>query len=214
MQFLQWFLYLITSYSFRLVPTSKDFRGSGSHRQLFCPYWGPPAWHSHWVNEQGKPASQKPLTAKKQSIKHQLYATHVGAVGWEPHRSSTTTCAGKVDHKLPVNQSKGHTYTNPWPSHYACAQPYHAGGQPWSVVSPILGLNSMAWPSVSDRGNLCTKTLYCRGKSFKCQFHTTHVGAVGWEPHSSSTTTCAGKADHGFGVCVPLALICLLKIVN
>ena len=27
-------------------------------------------------------------------------------------------------------------------------------------------------------------------------------------------TTCAGKADHGFAVCVLLALICLLKIVN
>ena len=92
---------------------------------------------------------------------------------------STTTCAGKVDHKLPVNQSKGHTYT-----------------------------------CVSDPGNLRTKTLYCRGKSFKCQFHTTHVGAVGWEPHSSSTMTSAGKADHGFGVCVPLALINILSFEN
>ena len=100
------------------MPTSKDFRGSGSHRQLFCPYWGPLVWHSCWVNEQGKPASQKPLTAEKQSIKRQLHTTHVGAVGWEPHSSSTMTCAGKVDHKLPVNQSKGHSYTNPRPSHY------------------------------------------------------------------------------------------------
>ena len=40
------------------------------------------------------------------------------------------------------------------------------------------------------------------------------MGAVGWEPHGSSPTTCAGKADHGIGVCVPLALICRLKIVN
>ena len=77
-----------------------------------------PVWHSRWVNERGKPAFKKPLTAEKQSIKRQLYTTHVGAVGWEPHSSSTTTCAGKVDHKLPVNQSKGHTYTNPRPSHY------------------------------------------------------------------------------------------------
>ena len=102
------------------MPTSKDFRGSGSHRQLFGPRWGPPEWHSHWVNEPGKPASQKPLTAKKQSIKSQLYTTHVGAVGWEPHSMAfpTMTCVGKVDHELPVNQSKGHTYTNPWPSHY------------------------------------------------------------------------------------------------
>ena len=40
------------------------------------------------------------------------------------------------------------------------------------------------------------------------------MGDVGWEPHGSSPTTCAGKADHGFVVYVPLALICLLKIVN
>ena len=32
--------------------------GSGSHRQLFRPYWGPPAWQNRWVNERGKPASQ------------------------------------------------------------------------------------------------------------------------------------------------------------
>ena len=171
------------------MPTSKDFRGSGSHRQLFGPRWGPPEWHSHWVNEPGKPASQKPLTAKKQSIKSQLYTTHVGAVGWEPHSSSTMTCVGKMDHELPVNQSKGHTYTNPWPSHYLTHVHSHiVGRQPWAAVTPILGLNSMAWPSVSDWGNLCTKTLYSSGESFKCQFHTTHVGAVGWEPHSSSTT--------------------------
>ena len=48
----------------------------------------------------------------------------------------------------------------------------------------------------------------------KCQLHTSHVGAVGWEPHGSSHMTCTGKADHGFGVCVPLALIFLSKIVN
>ena len=40
------------------------------------------------------------------------------------------------------------------------------------------------------------------------------MGDVGWEPHGSSPTTCAGKGDHGFGVYVPLALICLLKIVH
>ena len=66
----------------------------------------------------GENAFQKPLTAEKQSIKRQLYTTHEGAVGWEVHSSSTMMCAGKVDHKLPVNQSKGHTYTNPRPSYY------------------------------------------------------------------------------------------------
>ena len=76
--------------------------GSGSHRQLFRPYWRPQAWHSHWVNERGKPVSQKPLTAEKQSIKHQIYTTHVGPVGWELHGSSTTTCVGKADHGFGV----------------------------------------------------------------------------------------------------------------
>ena len=43
-----------------------------------------------------------------------------------------------------------------------------------------------------------------------------YVRAVGWEPHGSdrTSTTCAGKADNGFGVYVPRALICLLKTVN
>ena len=27
--------------------------GSGSHRQLFRPYWGPLAWQSRWDNERG-----------------------------------------------------------------------------------------------------------------------------------------------------------------
>ena len=49
---------------------------------------------------------------------------------------------------------------------------------------------------------------------FKCQLYTKHVGAVSWELQGSSLMTCTGKADHRFGVCVPLSLICLLKIVN
>ena len=52
------------------------------------------------------------------STKRQLHTTYVGAVGWEPHSSSTPTCAGKVDHELPIHWSKGHTYTNPRPGHY------------------------------------------------------------------------------------------------
>ena len=95
--------------------------GSGSHRHLFRPYWGLSAWQSRRVNERGKPASQKPLTAEESarlSTKSQLHTTYVGAVGWEPHSSSTATCAGKVAHELPVHWSKGHTYTNPRPGHY------------------------------------------------------------------------------------------------
>ena len=65
------------------------------------------------------------------------------------------------------------------------------------------------------RENSCKKiTLACQGEFCKCQLHTTDVGDVGWEPHGSSPTTCAGKADHEFGVHVPLPLICLLEIMN
>ena len=33
----------------------------------------------------------------KHRFKRQLHTTHVGAGGWEPHGSSPTACAGKVD---------------------------------------------------------------------------------------------------------------------
>ena len=55
------------------------------------------------VNEQEKPVSQSLSTAEasaKHSFKCQLHATHVGAVGWGPHRSSPTTCEWKADHKF------------------------------------------------------------------------------------------------------------------
>ena len=190
------------------MPTSKDFRGSGSHRQLFHPYWGPPAWHSHWVKERGKPTSQKPLTAEKQSIKCQLNTTHEGAVGWELHSSSTTS----------KSISKGYTYTNPWPSHYLTHAHSHI-----TLVGSHEQRFCPHWGSTAWHGHRSVTRKTCVQRPFtaeasplqcKCQFHTTHVGAVGWEPHCSSTTTCAGKADHRFGVCVPVALICLLKIVN
>ena len=51
------------------------------------------------------PRLKNPVTVEmsaKQSIKRQLHTTHVAAVGWEPHSSSSTTYAGKVDHELPV----------------------------------------------------------------------------------------------------------------
>ena len=159
------------------------------------------------------------MSAKCQlvSANCQLHTTHVGAVGWEPHSNYTSTYAGKVDHQLPVNESKGHTYTNPRPSHYLTYAPSHIT---WAVAAmgscfALTGAHQHGiavshWP----RKTHVEKTLSCCGESFKSQLHKTHVGAVGFEPHGNSPTTCAGKADHGFGFCVPLALTCLLKIVN
>ena len=44
--------------------------GSGSHGQLFRPFWGSSAWHNRRINEGGKkPAYQRPLTAGE-SAKH------------------------------------------------------------------------------------------------------------------------------------------------
>ena len=72
--------------------------------------------------------------------------------------------------------------------------------QPWTALSPLVGLISMASRHVNVRGNpRVSKTLYSRSKckhSFKRQLHTKHVGTVGWEPHGSSPTACAGKADQ------------------
>ena len=141
---------------------------------MFLPHWGPPAWQNRWGNERGKPASQKPLTAEvsaKQSIKPQLHRIHVGAVGWEPHSSSTTACVGKVDHELPVNQSKGHTYTNPRPGHYLTHARSH-------ITRAVAARDSCFALTSAHRygiavGQRPRKTLSCRGESFKCQLHTT-----------------------------------------
>ena len=84
-----------------------------------------------------------------------------------------------------------------WPLSHTCPQPYHVGsGSHGPPFRPY-------WGSSARHSSRSESELY-----------TTHVGALGSEPYLSSPTTCAGKADHGFGVCVPLALICLLKIVK
>ena len=101
----QYVTHVLSHITRAVTATDSCFALIGSHHA---------ACQSCWVNEQGRgePASEKPHTAEvcaKQSIKRQLHTTHVGAVGWEPHSSSTTTCAGKVDHELPVKARGTHT---------------------------------------------------------------------------------------------------------
>ena len=93
---------------------------------------------------------------------------------------------------------QGATYTKPTagPVPHACAQPYQAGsGSHIQLFRPHWG--PPAWQSrwVDERRTpACQKSLTAevRAKqSIKRQLHTTHVGPVGWEPHSNSTTTCA-----------------------
>ena len=73
---------------------------SGSYGQLFRPCLASSAWHSRRA-ERGLTALCSLLVTAEADAKHpfkrQLHTTHVGAGGWEPHGSSPTTCAGKVD---------------------------------------------------------------------------------------------------------------------
>ena len=84
----------------------------------------------------------------KRSITCQLHTTHVGAVGSESHSSFTTTCAGKVDHELPVDQTKGHTYTTHGLAITSRMRTALSRGQwqPWTPVSPAVW-GSSAWHS-------------------------------------------------------------------
>ena len=100
------------------------------------------------------------------------------------------------------------------PVPHACAQPYHAGSGSYRQLFRPIGAQQLEKGKPMSQKNPLLQAEGSAEQSIKCQLHKTHVGAVGWEPHSSSPTTCEGKADHGFGVCVPLALICLLKIVK
>ena len=118
---------------------------SDSHRQLFRPCWVPPTCQSCWVNEQGRGKPHIAEVCAKRSIKRQLHTTHVGAVGWEPHSSSTTTCAGKVDHELPVKARGTHTPTHGLAITSRMSTAISRGWwQPWTPVSTLLGLISMA----------------------------------------------------------------------
>ena len=93
-------------------------------------------------------------------------------------------------------KQKGHIHQpTTWPLPHACAQPYHAGSGSHGQL-----FRSSAWhkrPFPAEASPLIASS-------------TQHM----WELLAANRTTCAGKADHGFGVCVPLALLYLLKIVN
>ena len=154
--------------------TQPYYVGSSSHRQLFHPYWGPPVWQRRWVNEQRKTRISKPPYCWGEcKAVYQVPAPHStrGAVRWEPHGSSTTTCAGKADHKLPVKLIKArgtHTQPKGWPLPHACTQPYHAGsGSHGQLFRPYW--SSSAWHSrQSVTGeNPCIKDPFLQRRVFK-----------------------------------------------
>ena len=103
-----------------------------------------------------------------------------------------------------TNQSKGHTYTNPRPSYYLTHVHSHItwAGSHRQWFRPYWG--STAWHGHrSVTGETCVERPFTAEASPVS--HNTCGSCWPRELHGSSTTTCAGKADHGFGVCVPLA---------
>ena len=142
-----------------LIPTSKDFTytralytylhqpkagpvplalpqpfhaGGGSHRHLSRAYWGPPAWQSRWVNERGKPASQKPLNPEdwvRSCLPGASYTQHM----WELLAGNRTVvlprhARGRWITSYQYIEARAHVHQpTAWPLSHACPQPYHAG---------------------------------------------------------------------------------------
>ena len=150
---------------------------SGSHRQLFRSYWGPLAWQSRWINKRWKPTSQKPLTAEvsaKLSIKHQLHTTHVLAGNGRAVLPRHARGRWITSYQLKTSGTNMHQSTA-WPLPHACAQWDHAGSGSYEQLFHQHGIALGQWQGKTR----VQKTLSCRGESFKCQLHATHVEDVG-----------------------------------
>ena len=80
-----------------------------------------------------------------------------------------------------------------WPVPNACSgshgqlfRPCQASSA-WHIRRAEIGLKALrSLPFTAEAG---------AKHPFKCQLHTAHVGAGGWEPHGSFPTACAGKVD-------------------
>ena len=68
----------------------------------------------NFINARTKPCILGPILPRrvqKNSFKHQLHSTHVGAVGWEPHGSFPRARATKL-RGLTITWMKSTTYTD------------------------------------------------------------------------------------------------------
>ena len=95
---------------------------------------------------------------------------------------------------------KGHTHTNQRPGQYLT---YVHTRITWAVATTdscfaLIGPHEhgKAVGLINERFSKTLTAEVNAKQSIKRQLHTTHLGVVGWEPHSSSTTTCEGKVDH------------------
>ena len=94
---------------------------------------------------------------------------------------------------------KGYTYTNQRPGQYLT---YAHSRITWAVAATdsffsLIGRDEhgKAVGLINERFSKTLTAEVNAKQSIKRQLHTTHVTAVGWEPLSSSTTTCAEKVE-------------------
>ena len=110
-----------------------------------------------------------------------------------------------------------HSDTNPWPGPYLMHAHSHIT-RAVSAMDSCFGLvrphqhDIAIWHRTTRRPCYAPFTAEMGVKHpFKRQLHSTHVVAVGWEPHGSSSTACTGKVDQPLGrsVCKITCFKCL-----
>ena len=100
------------------MPTSKDFRGSGNHRQLFRPYWGPTSVAQPLGKWTGKTRISK--TPHCWKAIYQAPAPHntCGSCWLGTAQQFHHDMRGEGGSQITSKSKQGHTYTNPRPRHY------------------------------------------------------------------------------------------------
>ena len=149
---------------------------SGNHRQLFPPYWGPPAWQRGGKTR----VSITSYCRAEYKAVYQAPAPHntCGSCWLRTAPQFYHDMRGEGESRVTSKLKQGAHIHQPtaWSLPHARVQRYYAGsGSYGQLFRHYWG--SPAWHSRrSVTGeNLC---ISCRGESFKCQHHTTHVGDV------------------------------------
>ena len=108
---------------------------------------------------------------------------------------STTTCMRKVDHKSPVNQSKGHTYTNPRPSHYLMHAHSHItqAGSHGQQFCPYWRSTAWQYGHRSVTGKTCVQTPFTAEASPLSASSTQHM----WELLAGNHTAALPQHVRG-----------------
>jgi len=134
------------------------------------------------------------------------------------HVSKTLYCRGNSFKCNSLKQEAHIHQPTSWPVPHACVQPYHVGsGSHRQLFHPYRNSPLWHYQRVKEQGKLVSQRFFIAvgsaKHSFKHQLHTTHVGAVGWEPSTAVFPPhTQGSRIMGWCVCAPKD--CLMKIVN